>query len=282
LIAAYGAAKLSNCSFAAERIIVADMGLFNRLFGKRQDQPGSGDDSVTQPPALPEFDYELMYVRGKDAVRRGLELRQEWAGVATPVIIGTQDNFSQLTDLWDEEEFAAITPQDYLDSATKLDLEKWFQDQRTEVAEDPEHLEHIDKPSDWNTKSGAGEDFAVVREVLSRKLHPWVLLAKIPTPQPYETPAYLKLGSWNACPDAPVHAAVWKKWQEEYGAKVLSVSGDIIEATVARPPLEKDTCYKLAQEQFLYCSDIVDQGVGSIDALAATLYGGKSWYFWWD
>lgn len=178
------------------------MGLINRLFG--------GDDSAPQPPALPKFDYELMYVRGKDAVRRALELRQEWAGVATPLIIGTQDNFSDLTDLWGEEDFAAVTPQDYLDSATKLDLGKWFQDQRTEVAEDPEHLEHINKPSDWNTRTGAGEDFSVVREVLSRKLHPWVLLAKIPTPQPYETPAYLKFGGWNACPEASVHVAVWK------------------------------------------------------------------------
>jgi hypothetical protein len=266
--------KLSNCRFWEERIIVTDMGLLNRLL--------CGDDSAPEPPALPKFGYELTYVRGKDAVRRALELRQEWAGVATPVIVGTQENFNHLTDLWGEEDFAAVTPQDYLDSATKLDLEKWFQDQRTEVAEDPEYLEHINKPSDWNTKGGAGEDFLVVREILSRKLHPWVLLATIPTPQPYETPAYLKFGGWNACPEASVHVAVWKKWQEEYGAKILCVSGDVIEATVVRPPIEKDACYKLAQDQFAYCTDIVDQGVGSIDALAATLYAGKSWYFWWD
>src|SRR5689334_11872862 len=105
-----GAANYRIADWGAERVIVADMGLINRLFGKRQDQPGSGDDSAPQPPALPKFDYELMYVRGKDAVRRALELRQEGAGIGTPVIIGTQKNFSHLTDLWGEEEFAATTP----------------------------------------------------------------------------------------------------------------------------------------------------------------------------
>ena len=250
------------------------MSLLNRVFG--------GDDSAPGPPAIPKFDYELMYVRGKDAVRNALELRRKWAGVATPVIVGTQENFSHLTDLWGEEDFAAVTPQDYLKSATKLDPGKWFQDQRAEFSEAPEYLKSISKPSDWTTKNSAEEDFLVVREVLSRKLHPWVLLVKNPTPQPYETPAYLKFGGWNACPEASVHVAVWKKWQEEYGAEILCISGDVIEATVAQPPLEKDACYTLARDQFAYCSDIVDQGVGSIDALAATLYAGKSWYFWWD
>jgi hypothetical protein len=257
-----------------KRTIVARMGFLDQLLG--------GNDSVSQPPALPKFDYELMYVRGKDAVKRTLELREEWAGLATPVIVGTQADFSHLTDLWGEEEFAAVTPQDYLESAGRLDLDKWFADHSPEGEQDPEYLNHINKSSDWNTESGAGEEFSVVREVLSRKLHPWVLLGKIPTPHACQTPAYLKFGGWNECPEASVHVAAWRKWQDEYGAKILCVSGDIIEATVARPPVEKSECYKLAREQFVYCNDIVGQGVGSIDALAATLRDGKSWYFWWD
>ncbi|WP_425580779.1 DUF4253 domain-containing protein [Streptomyces thermospinosisporus] len=35
-------------------------------------------------------------------------------------------------------------------------------------------------------------------------------------------------------------------------------------------------------EHYAYCSDIVDQGTGSIEDLAASQLRGKSRYFWWD
>jgi hypothetical protein len=38
----------------------------------------------------------------------------------------------------------------------------------------------------------------------------------------------------------------------------------------------------LAKEQYAYCADIVEQGVGTIEALAATLLNGHIWFFWWD
>jgi hypothetical protein len=118
--------------------------------------------------------------------------------------------------------------------------------------------------------------------VLSGKVHQWVWIAKIPTAKPCEVPAYLKLGGWNECPASEEHVAVWRFWQAKYGAEILCVTSDVIEATVKNPPAEKEECYTLAKEQFGYCSDIVTQGVGTIDALAATLCNGKSWYFWWD
>jgi hypothetical protein len=108
------------------------------------------------------------------------------------------------------------------------------------------------------------------------------LVRKIPTGNRFEVPAYLKLGGWNECPASEEHVAVWRFWQAKYGAEILCVTADLIESTVANPPAEKDECYTLAREQFSYCNDIVTQGVGTIDALAATLYKGKSWYFWWD
>jgi hypothetical protein len=38
----------------------------------------------------------------------------------------------------------------------------------------------------------------------------------------------------------------------------------------------------VAREQYAYCPDIVDQGVGSIGELAAEHVCSPSWYFWWD
>jgi hypothetical protein len=225
-------------------------------------------------------DYELSWVRGREAVEKAIALREEWRGSFTPVIIGTRGDFNHLTDIWKEEEFP--TPQEYLESARRFDFEKWSSDHGFENEVDPEFVESLRKPSAWNAFGGGEADFCVVREILSRKFHPWVLLAKIPTAQPYEVPAYLRLGGWNECPDAAAHVAHWQRWQNKYGAEILCVSGDVIEATVAHPPTEKEECYMLAQEQFYYCQDIVTQGVETIDALAATLRGGKSWYFWWD
>jgi hypothetical protein len=90
--------------------IVAVMSFFKRFF--------ESDNAASQPPPVRKFDYELMYVRGKDAVQNGLELREEWNGTSTPIIIGAEKNFTHLTDVWDEEPF--ITPQEYLESAAKV------------------------------------------------------------------------------------------------------------------------------------------------------------------
>ena len=42
------------------------------------------------------------------------------------------------------------------------------------------------------------------------------------------------------------------------------------------------TAMDLAQAQFLYASDIVHQGVGSVSALGSTLINAPFWSFWWD
>jgi hypothetical protein len=39
---------------------------------------------------------------------------------------------------------------------------------------------------------------------------------------------------------------------------------------------------KLAQEQYGFCFDIVEQGVGTIENLAGGLTASNIWYFWWD
>ncbi len=57
---------------------------------------------------------------------------------------------------------------------------------------------------------------------------------------------------------------------------------DVIEVLVQRPPDTKEAAFKLAREQYLYCPDNVEQGAGSLHALAASLWRSPSWYFWWD
>jgi hypothetical protein len=51
---------------------------------------------------------------------------------------------------------------------------------------------------------------------------------------------------------------------------------------VNRRPETRGAALDLAREQYLYCSDIVDQGVQTFSALAAVLMQSDWWYFWWD
>ena len=61
------------------------MGFFNRLCG------GSAKSAVTNPePAepVPEFPYELIRVRGAEAVAQAPAWREEWRGQFTPEFVG--------------------------------------------------------------------------------------------------------------------------------------------------------------------------------------------------
>jgi hypothetical protein len=51
---------------------------------------------------------------------------------------------------------------------------------------------------------------------------------------------------------------------------------------VARRPATPEEALELARLQYEYCHDIVDQGVDTLSALAASLMAHDWWYFWWD
>lgn len=51
---------------------------------------------------------------------------------------------------------------------------------------------------------------------------------------------------------------------------------------VARQPQTREQALELAREHYVYCNDIVDQGLGTLSNLTATLMANDWWYFWWD
>jgi hypothetical protein len=225
--------------------------------------------------SLLQFPYELIVVAGGEAVAKCLGWRKEWSGKFSPIILGKAEDVRRINEFWREMKGS---PEELVSNAESVNLGLWFEQR----IEDPEFMEDLVDDSEWYTTSGATGEFQSVADILSGKIYPKVWIAKIPTGNRYEVPAYLKLGGWNECPASEEHVAVWRFWQAKYGAEILCATADVIEATVTNPPTEKDECFTLAREQFSYCSDIVTQGVGTIDALAAMLCNGKSWYFWWD
>src|SRR5262249_59409253 len=98
----------------------------------------------------------------------------------------------------------------------------------------------------------------------------------------WHVPAVLPLGGWNDCPKPEVHVAMFESWGRRQGAEVMTVGGDVVEMRVGRPPRTRDEAIALAKEQYLYCTDIVDQGTETIDALAYGLRENPVWFFWWD
>jgi hypothetical protein len=95
-------------------------------------------------------------------------------------------------------------------------------------------------------------------------------------------PIYVRFGGFNECPGPALQAVALAHWQEQLGARLVFVGSDTLEYWVDRPPLTLDAVRTLAWEQYLFCSDIVDQGTSNVAALGRELAGNHAWFFWWD
>ena len=108
-----------------------------------------------------------------------------------------------------------------------------------------------------------------------------LLLAEVPVRQPWQLLAWFPFGGWNACPEAEHLVSVAKHWYEGYGAVPAVISEGVVEFTVPQPVSEEESL-ALAKEHYAFCTDIVDQNVGTINALADVLRKSTVWFFWWD
>lgn len=122
-----------------------------------------------------------------------------------------------------------------------------------------------------------------------------VILAKLPTANPWEAAIYVPMGGFNDCPGPAEQAAVMRYWYEKHGAFPALVTYD--EWEFCAPPVvslgnapalskeEQDKLLQLAAEQYIFCTDRVDQysgGVYTLGDLASSLAISSRWYFWWD
>jgi hypothetical protein len=126
------------------------------------------------------------------------------------------------------------------------------------------------------------DDFLAPLDVLTEEPLPEVWIALVPVDESWKATAILPWGNYNENPRPAVHTAVLRDWSRRYGAELVSMTGDVLELSVTRPPTSDQAALALAREQFSYSPDIVQQGVEDIEALAASLKNGHAWYFWWD
>ena len=209
-------------------------------------------------PGKSAFETAITSIRGNERV----------------VIIGNDES----RDLVEEQiDLADSDWETALEEADQTSAEDWFREQIEKfiVGNDVEI-------GDWPTKAFPKGDWSLNRDILSRDLYEHVNVARMNVESSWQIPALFCFGGGNACPIPAVHCAIWKYWEQRFDAHIVAVSNDVIEAKVFSPPDSKEQALELAKEQYVYCSDIVSQGVGHIASLAAALLNADKWYFWWD
>jgi len=135
---------------------------------------------------------------------------------------------------------------------------------------------------EWPATADESPGLTIATDVLSGKPLDKALLTVIPTDDWTTVPAHLRWGDWNANPGPEWHVAALRSWRNRYDIELVGLSFDTMNLRVRSNPKSRDEAISLAREQYAYCSDVVDQGVGTISQLARDLMVNDWWFFWWD
>lgn len=222
--------------------------------------------------------YSTQEIAGTQAIKL-LEVRRNsyFRSGEYPFLIGDPDDLARLEVI---AEFECRSPREIIERSQSFNLGKWLYERRAE--EEEFDFDATEVLGNWPGHRVPSGSISLHRDSLTGEAKPSVLIGLATIDEPWHLPAIMRLGNWNDCPDAVVHCALWRNWQQNYGAEIVGVSSDTIECIVSRPPQDREAAIELAWQQFWYCEDIVHQGCQTISNLAATLVDSKYWNFWWD
>lgn len=251
------------------------MGLFQFIFRGRDKDAAL---PIGEAAVLKRLPFETVVVAGKDAFESCLDLRDRAEGLFTPVILGNVGDANDLGILLEGMELNESTPDEILEAANAIEVESFIA-QRLEMEDD--EFGGVEE-GEWPQEANPSSEITGPLDLVTGKPHRSVGICKVPTADSWEVPAYLAFGGWNECPAPEEHVAMLRYWHEKYGAELITLTNDVLECTVSRPPVDAAEAMLLAKEQFVYCPDVVYQGTQTLAALAASLLHGKTWFFWWD
>jgi hypothetical protein len=218
----------------------------------------------------------LFEIPGSDAIDAWDKLNKSADDNAmSPIILGDAGECGQI--LQNLEIHTGTTPDEIIEKSLELDVAVWLDRRR----EESDTIDDVDD-DEWPEETEPHSKLTSTIDHQTGETFPTVVMALVPTPASWEAAAYLRFGGWNDCPNPEEHVAAWRRWNQIYGAEIVCMTNDVIEARVKTPPGDRETAMALAIEHYAYCADIVDQGVGSVLALAAILLDGETWFFWWD
>jgi len=193
------------------------------------------------------------------------------------IICGDDD---ELENLLAQIESVDDDPMYFVECAEDVDIFIWLSDRMEEIEEEYE-IDEEALVGPWPDKMDV-QEFVLNTDITTGQVLPSVNAIEVVADESWHLPALLNFGGWNDCPDPEIHCAMWQYWQKTYDAHIVAMSHDVIEAKVLRPPRTRDQAMELAWQQYLYCSEIVDEGVQSLSNLAASLIDHDLWYFWWE
>jgi hypothetical protein len=190
-----------------------------------------------------------------------------------PVILGPH---TELGEVWVTTE----DPDDVVAAGLAMDATAMLAQRRTDVQPYPAYDSGVDvRPAPRGDATGLGaqeaDDFSLAEE------DGW--LGLVAAPHGYVVPGLLSWsGAANVNLDGADQVAILKRWHDRFGAELVALGFDILELYVPRPPTDAETALAVAEEQWVYCPDAVDQGARDLDTLAAVQVRSHRWSFWWD
>ena len=207
--------------------------------------------------------------------------RREMGGF-TPVIVVVDDLYTDWIESIRDDILHGEAPEVFRQRLLKEavpEAGKWFTEQLSKLKE--ESGEYWEQITAENGETGVKLDRLNGFVNSSTQKAEELVLAKIPTDKPWEVFSWLPFGGWNECPDYSVMLMVAKYWYEKYHAVPAVITHDVLEFT-AFPVRDRSAAVGLALEQYAFCTDLVDQGVQTIEVLADSLTKSSVWSFWWD
>jgi hypothetical protein len=248
----------------------------------------------TTEGAVTSFPYEIVRVPGADAYSTWQRLKGD--GRSAPVVVGDDRAFDELAEWFSEdfrkkplEEVLSISaglhhPQDLYALREKSDREADESLRQQGLGNLSKLLGDQPSPPEGMWPEIPPRSFGLSIAVNEETGSPYesVNIAILPTEDPATIPAYLRWGGWNDNPLAEYHVAALRSWRDRYGAELAGISRDTMNIIVSRRPQTRAEALALAKEQYAYCDDIIDQGYGTFNDLAASLLANDWWYFWWD
>ncbi len=99
------------------------------------------------------------------------------------------------------------------------------------------------------------------------------------TSDPYDALEVMGTNGWNYDISPKMVIARVRQWNKRFGLHLRGVGFDWLEAEFRqRPP----NMLEFAKEVYEFCPDVVDQGTGTVEALAAEMKRANTVYLWWD
>ena len=213
------------------------------------------------------------------------------------VVSGPFASLSGMADMWRAQEDRDRTPQAIIQAADRLTVDGWRRKKRQDLqawraelkAGGADEADLSPARGDWSPARGEWPDnmapqscFQAHMDYATGAPYREVYITLLPVRDASLWAAYLNWGDWNECPAPGIHVMLARHWAHVYGARIRSVTHDVVEYEIRRPVHSREQALELAELHYLYCNDIVDQNYGTLENLAASLIKARVWSFWWD